>query len=102
MCMSCDSKEQHSHVNKKRLSLLLGVTGVIIAVVVGAVVLSPELMAVIPFLAIVAVCPAMCTVGGLVSWVRGGGVKRGTVNPITESGTEQKIPARAPQSEQAG
>lgn len=74
--MSCDSKEQHSHLNKKRLSLVLGVIGTAVAGVVGAVLLSPALAAVIPLLAVLAACPAMCTVDRLVSWLKGG-AKRG-------------------------
>lgn len=83
MCMSCNSKEQHSHMNKRRLSLLLGVVGVIVAAAVGAVLLSPALAAFIPLLALLAACPAMYTANRLVSWVKGG-AKRDTVTRIEQ------------------
>ena len=73
MCMKCDSKEQHSHVNKKRLSLLLGTIGLIVVAAVGAVLLSPALIGIIPLLVVFAACPAMCTVGMIISWVKRGG-----------------------------
>jgi len=84
MCASCNSKVQHSNLNKKRLSLLFGVLGGVPIAAIGSVLLSPALAAVVPLAALVAACPAMCTIGRVVSWVKGGNEK--TMNGMITAG----------------
>lgn len=69
MCSSC--QQGNGGVNRKRLAFLLGSVGAAAAGIVGAVLLNPALIAVLPLLLLVAGCPAMCAGSSLVSWVKG-------------------------------
>lgn len=69
MCSKC--QQGNGGINQKRLFLLLGFTGAVAVGIVGAVLLNPALIAVLPLLLLVAGCPAMCAGSSLVSWVKG-------------------------------
>lgn len=100
--MSCDSEKSHSHVNKKRLALLLGLLAMVAVVAVGSILVSPALAAIIPLLFVFAACPAMCTVNRIGSWLKGG-VGAGTkaaVPSLVDKGLEQSKHAPEIQQEQ--
>lgn len=75
MCSNC--QQGTVGINLKRLFLLLGFTGAVVAGIAGAVLLNPVLIAVLPLLLLAAGCPAMCAGSSLVSWVKG---KKGHVH----------------------
>ncbi|MHB8568484.1 MAG: hypothetical protein ACYC7D_11335 [Nitrososphaerales archaeon] len=68
--MSSNSEKPHSHVNKRRLSLLLGL---------------------LAMAAVVAAYPAMCTVHRIGSWLKGGvgAGTRAAVPSVVDKGLEQ-------------
>lgn len=55
-----------------RLALLLGLLSTFVAGSVYAAFAIPALFGILPLLVFAAACPAMCVVGRVVAWVRGG------------------------------
>ncbi len=69
--MSCD-RNGNGRVNRMRLAVLLGFLAMFGVGTMYAAFAVPALFGVLPLLLLAAACPALCTVGKVVSWVRGG------------------------------